>query len=60
MNDLYDAFLLIMCFLLFCSGEVSLLCIQNHMVSFTNSTWIYLQDTTASIRDWAQELLSRA
>ncbi|XP_031436948.1 transmembrane protein 214 isoform X2 [Clupea harengus] len=43
-----------------CNGEVSLLCIQNHMVSFTNSTWIYLQDTTASIRDWAQELLSRA
>lgn len=46
--------------LLFFSGEVSLLCIQNHMVSFTNSTWLYLQDTTASIRDWAQDLLSRA
>ncbi|KAG5277384.1 hypothetical protein AALO_G00116900 [Alosa alosa] len=43
-----------------CNGEVSLLCIQNHMVFFTNSTWLYLQDTTASIRDWAQDLLSRA
>ncbi|XP_063079711.1 transmembrane protein 214 isoform X2 [Engraulis encrasicolus] len=43
-----------------CNGEVSLLCLQNHAVSFTNSTWIYLQHTTASIRDWAQDLLSRA
>ncbi|KAB5542079.1 hypothetical protein PHYPO_G00087320 [Pangasianodon hypophthalmus] len=43
-----------------CNGEVSLLCMQNHVVAFTNSTWIYLQDTTTAIRSWAQELLSKA
>ncbi|XP_062860436.1 transmembrane protein 214 [Trichomycterus rosablanca] len=43
-----------------CNGEVSFLCIQNHVVAFTNSTWIYLQDTTAAIQTWAQELLSKA
>ncbi|MCJ8743131.1 hypothetical protein PDJAM_G00090250 [Pangasius djambal] len=43
-----------------CNGEVSLLCMQNHVVAFTNSTWIYLQDTTSAIRSWAQELLSKA
>uniref|UniRef100_A0AAY4CTV5 Transmembrane protein 214 n=1 Tax=Denticeps clupeoides TaxID=299321 RepID=A0AAY4CTV5_9TELE len=43
-----------------CNGEVSLLCVQNHVMSFTNSTWLYLQDTTAAIKSWAQDLLSRA
>ncbi|XP_026863375.2 transmembrane protein 214 isoform X1 [Electrophorus electricus] len=43
-----------------CNGDVSLLCMQNHMVALTNSTWTYLQDTTTAIRSWAQELLSRA
>ncbi|XP_060758788.1 transmembrane protein 214 [Neoarius graeffei] len=42
-----------------CNGEVSLLCMQNHVMAFTNSTWIYLQDTTTAIRSWAQELLSK-
>lgn len=43
-----------------CNGEVSLLCMQNHVVAFTNSTWIYLQDKTTAIGSWAQELLSKA
>ncbi|XP_017566200.1 transmembrane protein 214 isoform X1 [Pygocentrus nattereri] len=43
-----------------CNGEVSLHCMQNHLMAFTNSTWIYLQDTTTALRSWAQELLSRA
>ncbi|XP_066524589.1 transmembrane protein 214 isoform X2 [Hoplias malabaricus] len=43
-----------------CNGEVSLHCMQNHVVALTNSTWIYLQDTTTAIRSWAQELLSKA
>ncbi|XP_049331045.1 transmembrane protein 214 isoform X2 [Astyanax mexicanus] len=41
-----------------CNGEVSLHCMQGHVVALTNSTWIYLQDTTTAIRSWAQELLS--
>ncbi|GAA6102615.1 transmembrane protein 214 [Tachysurus ichikawai] len=43
-----------------CNGEVSLHCMQNHVVAFTNSTWIYLQDTTTAIGSWAQELLTKA
>ncbi|XP_051748158.1 transmembrane protein 214 [Ctenopharyngodon idella] len=43
-----------------CNGEVSLHCLQNHVRSFTNSTWIYLQDATSAIKSRAQELLSRA
>ncbi|KAI4882984.1 hypothetical protein NFI96_015785 [Prochilodus magdalenae] len=43
-----------------CNGEVSLHCMQNHVVALTNSTWIYLQDTTTALRSWAQEWLSRA
>ncbi|XP_030638051.1 transmembrane protein 214 [Chanos chanos] len=43
-----------------CNGEVTLLCVQKHMISFTNSTWIYLQGTTAAFTSWAQDLLSRA
>ncbi|KAF5907908.1 transmembrane protein, partial [Clarias magur] len=42
-----------------CNGEVSLLCMQNHVVAFTNSTWIYLQDKTTAFGSWAQELLSK-
>uniref|UniRef100_A0A673HNU4 Transmembrane protein 214 n=1 Tax=Sinocyclocheilus rhinocerous TaxID=307959 RepID=A0A673HNU4_9TELE len=43
-----------------CSGEVSLHCLQKHLRSFTNSTWIYLQDATSAAKSRAQELLSRA
>lgn len=41
-----------------CNGEVSLHCLQDHVRSFTNSTWIYLQDATSAIKSRAQELLS--
>ncbi|XDV24295.1 hypothetical protein PO909_028513 [Leuciscus waleckii] len=43
-----------------CNGEVSLHCLQNHVRSFTNSTWVYLQDATTALKSRAQELLSRA
>ncbi|KTF74636.1 hypothetical protein cypCar_00043106, partial [Cyprinus carpio] len=43
-----------------CDGEVSLHCLQNHLRSFTNSTWVYLQDATSAAKSRAQELLSRA
>uniref|UniRef100_A0A673HLT5 Transmembrane protein 214 n=1 Tax=Sinocyclocheilus rhinocerous TaxID=307959 RepID=A0A673HLT5_9TELE len=43
-----------------CDGEVSLHCLQKHLRSFTNSTWIYLQDATSAAKSRAQELLSRA
>ncbi|XP_016111630.1 transmembrane protein 214 [Sinocyclocheilus grahami] len=43
-----------------CDGEVSLHCVQKHLRSFTNSTWIYLQDATSAAKSRAQELLSRA
>uniref|UniRef100_A0A9J7ZPW3 Transmembrane protein 214 n=1 Tax=Cyprinus carpio carpio TaxID=630221 RepID=A0A9J7ZPW3_CYPCA len=43
-----------------CSGEVSLHCLQKHLRSFTNSTWMYLQDATSAAKSRAQELLSRA
>lgn len=43
-----------------CDGEVSLHCFQKHLRSFTNSTWVYLQDATSAAKSRAQELLSRA
>lgn len=43
-----------------CDGEVSLHCLQKHLRSFTNSTWIYLQDATSAAKSRAQQLLSRA
>ncbi|XP_043086713.1 transmembrane protein 214 isoform X2 [Puntigrus tetrazona] len=43
-----------------CKGEVSLHCLQKHLRSFTNSTWMYLQDATSAAKSRAQELLSRA
>ncbi|XP_051544405.1 transmembrane protein 214-B-like isoform X2 [Myxocyprinus asiaticus] len=41
-----------------CNGEVSLHCLQNHLKSFTNVTWSYLQHATSAIKSRAQELLS--
>lgn len=42
-----------------CNGEVSVSCLQEHALSFTNSTWHLLQDTTSALKTWAQELLTR-
>ncbi|KAG7460797.1 hypothetical protein MATL_G00202680 [Megalops atlanticus] len=43
-----------------CNGEVSLHCVQNHVITITNSTWTYMQDTTVAIKNWAIELMSRS
>ncbi|XP_057180136.1 transmembrane protein 214 isoform X2 [Triplophysa rosa] len=43
-----------------CNGEVTLHCLQDHLKTFTNITWIYLQDATSAVKSRAQELLSRA
>ncbi|KAM9703956.1 transmembrane protein 214 [Menidia menidia] len=43
-----------------CNGEVSVSCLQGHALTLTNSTWQLLQHTTAAIKTWAQELLTRA
>ncbi|XP_056605343.1 transmembrane protein 214 isoform X1 [Triplophysa dalaica] len=43
-----------------CNGEVTFLCLQDHLKTFTNITWIYLQDATSAVKSRAQELLSRA
>lgn len=43
-----------------CSGEVTFHCLQDHLKTFTNITWIYLQDATSAVKSRAQELLSRA
>ncbi|KAL0967149.1 hypothetical protein UPYG_G00248440 [Umbra pygmaea] len=40
-----------------CNGEVSVSCLQDHALSLTNSTWLLLQDATAAIKTWAQDLL---
>lgn len=42
-----------------CNGEVTLHCLQDHLRTFTNITWIYLQDATSAMKSRAQELLSR-
>ncbi|KAG9347684.1 hypothetical protein JZ751_005258 [Albula glossodonta] len=43
-----------------CNGEVSLHCVQNHVITITNSTWTYMQDTTVAIKNWAIELMSKS
>ncbi|KAM9798438.1 transmembrane protein 214 [Neosynchiropus ocellatus] len=43
-----------------CGGEVSVSCLQGHAVALTNSTWQLLQHTTAAIKTWAQDWLTRA
>ncbi|XP_076026632.1 transmembrane protein 214 [Genypterus blacodes] len=43
-----------------CNGEVSVSCLQGHVLSFTNSTWQLLRHTTAAIKTWAQDLVMPA
>ncbi|XP_061843202.2 transmembrane protein 214 isoform X1 [Nerophis lumbriciformis] len=43
-----------------CDGEITVSCLQGHVLSFTNSTWQLLQHTTSAIKTWAQELLTQA
>ncbi|MFT7810769.1 transmembrane protein 214 [Arapaima gigas] len=42
-----------------CNGEVSIACIQNHVVFITNTTWTFLQESTLAIKNWAVEFMSR-
>ncbi|NXI41138.1 TM214 protein, partial [Galbula dea] len=41
-----------------CNGEVSWHCVREHLMSFTYSSWIYLQNTTLAIKNWALAMIS--
>ncbi|XP_042659137.1 transmembrane protein 214 [Tyto alba] len=41
-----------------CNGEVSWDCVRHHLASFTYSSWIYLQNATLAVADWALALVS--
>uniref|UniRef100_A0A452HYA0 Transmembrane protein 214 n=1 Tax=Gopherus agassizii TaxID=38772 RepID=A0A452HYA0_9SAUR len=40
------------------SGEVSWDCMRKHLTSFTYSSWLYLQNTTLAIKNWALAMIS--
>uniref|UniRef100_A0A8C3SZC1 Transmembrane protein 214 n=1 Tax=Chelydra serpentina TaxID=8475 RepID=A0A8C3SZC1_CHESE len=40
------------------SGEVSWDCMRKHLTSFTYSSWIYLQNTTLAVKNWALAMIS--
>ncbi|XP_039599214.1 transmembrane protein 214-B-like [Polypterus senegalus] len=42
-----------------CNGEVSWLCVQNHLINFTDSSWSYLQNRSIAVKNWALDLISR-
>nr|XP_023969555.1 transmembrane protein 214 [Chrysemys picta bellii] len=39
-------------------GEVSWDCMRKHLTSFTYSSWMYLQNTTLAIKNWALAMIS--
>ncbi|NXU25892.1 T214B protein, partial [Thalassarche chlororhynchos] len=41
-----------------CNGEVSWDCVREHLTSFTYSSWIYLQNTTIAVKNWALAMIS--
>uniref|UniRef100_A0A8C9G8X1 Transmembrane protein 214 n=1 Tax=Pavo cristatus TaxID=9049 RepID=A0A8C9G8X1_PAVCR len=41
-----------------CNGEVSWDCVREHLSSFTYSSWIYLQNTTLALKNWALAMIS--
>ncbi|NWR53847.1 TM214 protein, partial [Bucorvus abyssinicus] len=41
-----------------CGGEVSWGCMGEHLMSFTYSSWIYLQNTTVAVTNWALAMIS--
>ncbi|NWW46426.1 T214B protein, partial [Pedionomus torquatus] len=41
-----------------CSGEVSWDCLRDRLTSFTYSSWIYLQNTTLAVKNWALAMIS--
>uniref|UniRef100_A0A8C3FFC4 Transmembrane protein 214 n=1 Tax=Chrysemys picta bellii TaxID=8478 RepID=A0A8C3FFC4_CHRPI len=40
------------------AGEVSWDCMRKHLTSFTYSSWMYLQNTTLAIKNWALAMIS--
>ncbi|XP_075000825.1 transmembrane protein 214 [Calonectris borealis] len=41
-----------------CNGEVSWDCVRERLTSFTYSSWIYLQNTTIAVKNWALAMIS--
>ncbi|XP_054035802.1 transmembrane protein 214 [Dryobates pubescens] len=41
-----------------CNGEVSWDCVREHLTSFSYSSWIYLQNTTIAVKNWALAMIS--
>ncbi|NXC22500.1 T214B protein, partial [Corythaeola cristata] len=41
-----------------CDGEVSWGCVREHLMGFTYSSWIYLQNTTVAVKNWALAMIS--
>ncbi|XP_053919829.1 transmembrane protein 214 [Cuculus canorus] len=41
-----------------CNGESSWSCVREHLANVTYSTWIYLENTTVSITNWASAVIS--
>ncbi|XP_030054483.1 transmembrane protein 214 isoform X1 [Microcaecilia unicolor] len=42
-----------------CNGEVSWDCLKRHLASITYASWIYLQNTTLAVKNWALAIISR-
>ncbi|NWQ71783.1 TM214 protein, partial [Neopipo cinnamomea] len=41
-----------------CNGDVTWECVRDHLMSFTYSSWIYLQNTTLALKNWALAMIS--
>ncbi|NXM76030.1 T214B protein, partial [Serilophus lunatus] len=41
-----------------CNGDVTWECVREHLTSFTYSSWIYLQNTTLALKNWALAMIS--
>ncbi|KAL2308108.1 hypothetical protein Nmel_001107 [Mimus melanotis] len=41
-----------------CNGDVTWECVRDHLMSFTYSSWIYLQNATLALKNWALAMIS--
>ncbi|NWU86776.1 TM214 protein, partial [Onychorhynchus coronatus] len=41
-----------------CNGDMTWECVRDHLTSFTYSSWIYLQNTTLALKNWALAMIS--
>ncbi|NXA00506.1 T214B protein, partial [Nesospiza acunhae] len=41
-----------------CSGDVTWECVRDHLMSFTYSSWMYLQNATVALKNWALAMIS--